>query len=815
MLSEDISQRNLNFESYKERITNFSNEFELGLFIHILRRSMVWIALCILMAMAAAFLYLRYTAPIYESRAVLQLRESNTAKQVLSMSTFGEDKNLQADVELMRSRFFLGRALKRLPLQVSYYNRGQILTEEFYTRSFFIAHGIEVLDNAVMDLPIFVDLARPERVGVSYTIAGNTFEAEAPLYETLRTPHFTCRFSVTDRAMALESDARLALYMKINSQGSLLNRYSQRYQVRIADQNAKTVEILCRDENVFLVRDLTQALAETFIEYDVERQSASAENIIRFIGSQKDTVFNELRGSEGRMQAFKMDNRVADLQQLTPIFLERSREFEDEIVRLTIDIELLKEIGRATDRPLSEISAYDLVPLLLGTQFEQTLGDQLRHLRELLHDWEQMRFEATPEHFSMLNLEAQIGSQKNLLLESVRTLRERAESRRADLEDHLRNFESQFLSLPEKELEYARIQRVFSINEKYYTQLLEREIQYRISKAGFVAENRILEEAGLPSSPISPKRNLVVISYLVAGLVVSLLIVVVRYILHDNITSLHDIAKLSNASIGILGMVPKYKKEIPISQLLIDKNPKSLIAESFRSIRTNLQFVDNSPGPKIVAITSTISGEGKTFVAMNLAGIISYGGKRTIILDLDMRKPKIHLGFGVENVRGMSTLLIGRDQVEDCVMKSSLDGLDFITAGPIPPNPSELINSERMNTLLEELRLVYDVILIDNPPVGLVTDGIPMIQRADYPIYIFRADYSKKQFVQNVDRLINENNISRLSTVLNGVDIDRNKYGYNYGYGYGYGYGQGYGGGYYEDKSDSKPRGFLKWLMGR
>lgn len=815
MLSEDISQRNLNFESYKERITNFSNEFELGLFIHILRRSMVWIALCILMAMAAAFLYLRYTAPIYESRAVLQLRESNTAKQVLSMSTFGEDKNLQADVELMRSRFFLGKALKRLPLQVSYYNRGQILTEEFYTRSFFIAHGIEVLDNAVMDLPIFVDLARPERVGVSYTIAGNTFEAEAPLYETLRTPHFTCRFSVTDRAMALESDARLALYMKINSQGSLLNRYSQRYQVRIADQNAKTVEILCRDENVFLVRDLTQALAETFIEYDVERQSASAENIIRFIGSQKDTVFNELRGSEGRMQAFKMDNRVADLQQLTPIFLERSREFEDEIVRLTIDIELLKEIGRATDRPLSEISAYELVPLLLGTQFEQTLGDQLRHLRELLHDWEQMRFEATPEHFSMLNLEAQIGSQKNLLLESVRTLRERAESRRADLEDHLRNFESQFLSLPEKELEYARIQRVFSINEKYYTQLLEREIQYRISKAGFVAENRILEEAGLPSSPISPKRNLVVISYLVAGLVVSLLIVVVRYILHDNITSLHDIAKLSNASIGILGMVPKYKKEIPISQLLIDKNPKSLIAESFRSIRTNLQFVDNSPGPKIVAITSTISGEGKTFVAMNLAGIISYGGKRTIILDLDMRKPKIHLGFGVENVRGMSTLLIGRDQVEDCVMKSSLDGLDFITAGPIPPNPSELINSERMNTLLEELRLVYDVILIDNPPVGLVTDGIPMIQRADYPIYIFRADYSKKQFVQNVDRLINENNISRLSTVLNGVDIDRNKYGYNYGYGYGYGYGQGYGGGYYEDKSDSKPRGFLQWLMGR
>src|SRR5690606_35598987 len=134
-------------------------------------------------------------------------------------------------------------------------------------------------------------------------------------------------------------------------------------------------------------------------------------------------------------------------------------------------------------------------------------------------------------------------------------------------------------------------------------------------------------------------------------------------------------------------MVPMYKKEIPISQMLIDKNPKSLIAESFRSIRTNLQFVDNTGGLKLMAITSTISGEGKTFVAINLAGIIAYSGKRVIILDLDMRKPKIHLGFGVENTKGMSTLLIGRYTLEECVQRSGLEGFDFVTAGPIPPNP--------------------------------------------------------------------------------------------------------------------------------
>jgi len=294
------------------------------------------------------------------------------------------------------------------------------------------------------------------------------------------------------------------------------------------------------------------------------------------------------------------------------------------------------------------------------------------------------------------------------------------------------------------------------------------------------------------------------------GVLVSLIIIVIKYLFHNNITSLHDISKQSNASIGILGMVPKYKKEIPISQLLVDKSPKSLIAESFRTIRTNLQFVDNSPGSKTIAVTSTISGEGKTFVVINLAGIISFSNKKVIVLDLDMRKPKIHLGFGVDNIRGMSTLLIGKDKISDCIQHSNLSSLDFITAGPIPPNPSELIIGGMMDELLEQLKQIYDIILIDTPPVGLVTDGISIIQKADYPIYVFRADFSKKQFVQNVDRLINEHKFNRVSVVLNGVDIDRNKYGYDYGYGYGYGYsyGYGYGGyGYYEELKPKNKKG--------
>jgi len=363
--------------------------------------------------------------------------------------------------------------------------------------------------------------------------------------------------------------------------------------------------------------------------------------------------------------------------------------------------------------------------------------------------------------------------------------------------------------LPENELEYGRLQRLFNINEKYYTLLLEKKTEYAISKAGFVSQNVILEKAETPSSPVSPNKRTTYIIYFLGAFLFSLSLVFIRYLSHNEINSLNEISKYTNASISILGIIPKFQQDIPVSQLLVDKSPKSLIAEAFRSVRTNLQFISNEPGSKIIALTSTISGEGKTFVAINLAGIIAFSGKKVVIIDLDMRKPKIHVGFNATNIIGMSTLLIGKDTIENAIQHSNLENLDFITAGPIPPNPSELIIGKKMDEIIAELKTTYDTIIIDNPPVGLVSDGIAMIQKADYPIYIFRADYSKRNFIQNVDRLFNEANIKRLSVILNGVDIERKNYGYNYGYGYGYGYGQGYG--YYEEgPKGAKKKSFFK-----
>lgn len=250
--------------------------------------------------------------------------------------------------------------------------------------------------------------------------------------------------------------------------------------------------------------------------------------------------------------------------------------------------------------------------------------------------------------------------------------------------------------------------------------------------------------------------------------------------MHNEINSLNDLKALLG-EVSMLGSVPIHKQKSEFSKLVVAENPKSMLAEAFRGIRSNLNFI--KPDARIYAVSSSISGEGKTFVCLNLAGILAMTGKKTILIDLDLRKPKVHHGFETNNNLGMSTILSAQTTISDCIQKSSLENLDFISAGPIPPNPSELILSSKMEETLEELKTMYEIIIIDNPPVGLVSDGIGLLSIADCPIYVFKANYSKRSFTHRVKELIEVQKIKGLSIILNAVDTKRNGYGYGYGYG--------------------------------
>ncbi|MDG1271766.1 MAG: polysaccharide biosynthesis tyrosine autokinase [Flavobacteriales bacterium] len=800
-------QDNPNFEEYKERLTSFSQEFDLGLFIHLTKKSLIWVFGVLMISIVSAKLYLNYTPQVYQAKSILQLEANDAANKVLNVNPlFNEESSLEAKVELIRSKLLIKQSLSNLPLEIGYYAIGEILTNEHYLLSPYRVEIIERKTGSIEETPVFVNYAQGQ---FKLSLGSESYENIRP-GETVDLPWLKFKMVVINEEELESLSEEYSLFFKLNNVNKLVARFSKSMDVRILNNTAKTIQISVKDNNPYIARDIVSAISNEFIRFDLEKKQRSDDKILSFIDNQIDTVFDRLKSSEIVLNNYKQENKISDLSKISGVYLDRLNDLENRLIELEVENRLLNEVEQLSAQPLENVSVFNIVPLVAGSKYEKSLTRLLDNLNALHIRREEALFTVTEDNNIVESLEYQIGIQKNLILQTIVSIREKISAEAADVTEKLAEVENVYFDLPSKELEYARLNRLFTINEKYYTMLLEKRIEYQISKEGFVTQNQILEDARVPFQAIYPKKNTVAFGFVLAGLIIGFLIITIKYLLHNQISSLNEINRLSNSTISTLGVVPMYKETIPVSMLLVNGKPRSLFAEAFRNIRTNLRFIDNSEGPKVAAVTSTISGEGKTLIAINLAGIVAYSGKKVILLDLDMRRPKINKGFGVDNNYGMSTVLIGKSTIKEAIRHSDQEGLDFITAGPIPPNPSELIISERMGQIIEELKLEYDMVVIDTPPVGLVTDGVTLIQKADYPLYIFRADYSKKHFVQNVDRLINENGIKSLSVVLNGIDLERSRYGYNYGYGYSYGYG--YGSGYYDEASKKKVSVFKKWF---
>jgi tyrosine-protein kinase Etk/Wzc len=810
MLQEDISSTSDNFERYKERITNFSNEFEPALFISMAKKSILGVIFFFTVSLSIAFLYLRYTPKIYESSTILQINNSNNANKILSLSNVyegdQEDKQLAGDIELIRSRVFLKRVLATLPLAVSYFEEGTFRTNEHYKESPFSVES-KLKTGDIQGVKIFIKRKSGNTGEISYQVSGKNYVRTFNSGDWITDlPQAELKITIIDKSWKENEGGKKRLfYFIINNLENLAASYTPRISVNMLNDAAKTVKILFRDNNPMKTSDVVGAMSSEFISYDVERRSESAKSVLEFIDNQLESVFTRLKNSEAALENYKREFKVSEDKSLANMNFNRLNSLEDAFTKNEMEQGVLDEIGKkiANDKK-PDVAA--LLAMISGSENLNGLNSQVTSLYKLILDREEALFQNKTENQSVKWYDYQIELEKNMLIQSINAVKEKLKTKADQLDKLSKKYETKYTD-PGAEVEFGRLQHLYEINEKFYTLLLEKKTEYQISKAGFISHHLILENPITPFAPVFPNPNISLMFAIFSGTFLSLLLILLRYLLHNKISSLNEITRHTNAGISVLGIVPKYKKDIPVSQLLVDKNPKSLIAEAFRSVRSNLHFISDEIGAKVMTVTSTISGEGKTFIALNLAGIIAYSGKKVIVLDLDLRKPKIHLGLEVSNMKGMSTILIGRNTIDECIHKSQLENMDFITSGPIPPNPSELMLSKKMYEVIDYLKTKYDMIIIDNPPVGLVTDGIDLMRKADYPIYIFRAEYSKKSFIQNVDRLQNESGLKKLSVILNGVDIEKRGYGYNYGYGHGYGYGYGSNYGYYdESKSANKKK---------
>lgn len=796
-----------------KKISQLNDELDFKLLVHIVVKNLRFIIPLFFFALIFSFLFLRYTQPLYEASTVIQLNNENQASKVFTTSNSYYSDDLSEKVEQLKSTQFLKRALGNLPLGVSYFVEGNVLDFELYKNSPFIVSA-ELNDDFLYGKQIALRHKELDLFSISYNYNSVSYEFDVEVGKRQKMPGMSIVVDYNDFVNKdnIESifESKEKLFFIINNPETIYNKYIANIRIGVHNEASNTVKVVVEDYNAQRAMDIANVIAEEYKIYDVEKKAVSANNVLDFIDEQLSVVYENLFVSERKLDSFKRKNNIdSSITKPVPTIYSQISKYEEAVVNLEFEEMLLSRFQQ--DLNQEDIDTYELFAIISGSEFQGSISDLLNSLQETLIKKEQLLYNVTESSGQIEAINYQIEVQKKLLFEAVVNFKKNVSQRKVEMLRKLNQYEAQLIpdSKDYNSMEYSRLERIYSINEKFYNQLIEKKTEYSITKAGYVSQNIILETAYIPSAPIFPSKKLIILGSLMVAFLISLIILVLNYLFYNSITSVNDIKKYSD--ISILGIVPKYKLKIPVSQLVVDSRPKSLVAESLRAIRTNLQFVNNEEGSKIISITSTISGEGKTFIAINLAGVIAFSNKKVLLIDFDMRKPKIHLGFGSDNRKGTSTILSNRDSIEDCIKNSSMPNLDFITAGPVPPNPSELMLTKEMTSFIEEVKTKYDYVIIDNPPIGLVADAMKTIQLSDYPIYVMKANYSKRMFIQNVERLYHENNLKNISCVLNAVDSNLSSYASGKGrHSFGYGYSQAYGG-YYDTDEEEFELANRKW----
>lgn len=775
---DDIYHRSNSFESQEEE----ASEIDFATLFLVARKSVPWIVLLIVLGLTGAYLYLRYTKPVYQSFSVIKIEVQSEAGWLgLVGGNVAENRlnitKLSGEIEFIKSDLIYEKLKNSLNLEVNYYAKGKVLDLELYKASpfkiFYTIHQ-EGFYNKAFD----VDILNEESFRLSYPQGEAQVQGEYDFGASIISEGMTLRIERTDKfsSDAINND----YYFVINSSGALNSYLNQNLAVEIVNLDASTIGISFTDHNALKARDIVNQIDSAYLDQKLVKNSMATAQTLSFLDDQLDLTKVDLQNAEVNMESFVQENRTYDIRADVGKTMTRLEDLEKEKLEIGVQLSLMDEIRKII---VGDTDVEQIVPALnlLG---ENQIGQEIAVLSDLQYRREKV-LQAYKDNTSAVQvLETEIGFVKENILKLIQQHREILQSRVATIDNKAKDFDRELMGMPEKETEFARLKRFYNLYEKFYLNLLDKKVEFGIAKAGTIPDFQILSPATLPAQPVSPDRLIVYAIGLASGIFLGLGLVAGRYFMHDTITNVRELERGTQAP--VLGIVPAYGKDrMLFSKLIVDISPKSAISESIRSIRTNLDFMGPGRKKRVISVTSTVSEEGKTFVAVNLAGIIALSDQKVIVLDMDMRKPKVHLAFERENTKGMSTILIEKHAVEECIQQTSIANLDFISAGPIPPNPSELILSPRFDEMLEELQHKYEVVIIDSPPVGMVTDGVLIMRKANIPIYIVRADYSKKAFLKNINKLIRINKFTKLSVILNDTR-EPGVYGYCYGYGHGY-----------------------------
>ena len=791
--------KNLEMESIQENEEKSS--FDFATIYTALILNWKWFVLSLIICMGAAHIYLRYATPIYQSAAKLLIKDdegsgssfkgSNSIMSATNLGIISNSNGIDNEMEILKSRTLAQQTVYDLKLYVNYRHEGKLKDHVLYgDQEVNIDMDLEHLKklNAPMNLKITREGRNYHVTGSYYVpIDNNSFKPEAvnidktfsALPATIGTRVGVVRFTQNGNYMLRDGESLKATMI---APEIAAGKYVGNLNVTESSKTTTIVDLVLNDEIPQRAIDYLKQLAIVYNRQANEDKNEIAVRTEQFINQRLEKINAELGSTEGQLENYKKRNNMVELKMNASQAVANADQYAQKLSEANTQVALLDELTKYMNEPSNR---HQPIPSNVGLS-DASATSLINEYNKIALQRNQLLHSASENSPTVTPLTAQLDDLNSSIKRAMTQARAGLKIQRNSIAAQAGKYEGQINNTPEQERMLTQIGRQQEVKSGLYLMLLQKREENSISLAATADKGKLIDTPVF-AGKVTPKNSIIMLIALILGLAIPAGILFLLEFFRYKIEGHNDVEKLTNlpiiADVAIASERAKTKADI-----VVHENKNNLMEEIFRSLRTNLQFLLKQHD-KVIMFTSTTSGEGKTFIASNVAISFALLGKKVILVGLDVRKPRLAELFEIDDHHHGITNLLVKDEVNWSDVKEQIipsginDKLDILMAGPVPPNPGELVTRESLDQTMEQLKEHYDYILIDTAPVGLVTDTLALGRISNATVYVCRADFTQKASFGLINSLSMEKKLPNMSIVLNGVDLSKKKYGYYYGYG--------------------------------
>ena len=781
-----------------------------------------WFVGAVIACLIAAWVYLYMSTPVYNISATVLIKDDKkggSAGMLSGLESLGLDgmisssQNIDNEIEVLRSKTIVKEVVEDLGLYISYTDE-----DEFPSRNMYKTSPVQVSltpqEADLLEEPMIVKMALQPQGSMDVTVKIDDDEYQKhfeKLPAVFPTDKGTLAFFLTpdsvlsskrtsEETTNLEKTTR-NITATINKPLAVAKAYCKNMTIEPTSKTTSVAVISLKNSNVQRGKDFINKLLEMYNINTNNDKNEVAQKTAEFINERISIISKELGSTEKDLESFKRGAGITDLTSDAQIALTGSAEYEKKRVENQTQINLLQDLQKYMQN-----EGYEVLPSNIGLQ-DLNLAAAINRYNEVLVERKRLLRTSTENNPTIINLDTSISAMKENVQVSLDRVLRGLFITKADLDREANRYSRRISEAPGQEREFVSIARQQEIKAGLYLMLLQKREENAITLAATANNAKIIDDAIADDAPVSPKGKMIYLVALVLGVGIPVGVIYLLELTKFKIEGRSDVEKLTN--VPIVGDIPLTDEKQ--GAIAVFENQNNLMSETFRNIRTNLQFMLEND-KKVILVTSTVSGEGKSFISANLAISLSLLGKKVIIVGLDIRKPGLNKVFNIPRKEvGITQYLANPEKnLMDLVQPSDVSkNLYILPGGTVPPNPTELLARDGLDKAIETLKKNFDYVILDTAPVGMVTDTLLIGRVADLSVYVCRADYTHKNEYTLINELAENNKLPKLCTVINGLDLKRRKYGYYYGYGkygkyYGYGKRYGYGYGYGEQTHDKE-----------